>query len=114
MIQQFKTDNKIIAVGYTGNDFAIARYIGTDNLSINEFNNQNFLNIYPNPAKNNLQINLTDKSLTNNKYQILDLNGRVILEGNFDTEINQINIENLSKGLYIFKIKNLYKKFIKE
>jgi hypothetical protein len=72
------------------------------------------LNIYPNPAKNNLQINLIDKSLTNNKYQILDLNGRVILEGNFDTEINQINIENLSKGLYIFKIKNLYKKFIKE
>ena len=72
------------------------------------------MNIYPNPAKNNLQINLIDKSLTNNKYQILDLNGRVILEGNFDTEINQINIENLSKGLYIFKIKNLYKKFIKE
>lgn len=109
-----QTDNKIIAVGYTGNDFAIARYIGTENLAVNEFNNPNFLTIYPNPAKNILQINLLDKSLTDNKYQILDLNGRFVLEGNLDAEINQINIENLSNGLYLFKINNLYKKFIKE
>ena len=109
-----QTDNKIIAVGYTGNDFAIARYLGTETLSANEFENQNSLSIYPNPVKNNLQINLLDTSLTNSKYQILDLNGRVILEGNLTNEISQINVENLLKGLYVLKIKNLNKKFIKE
>ncbi|TBX66116.1 T9SS type A sorting domain-containing protein [Flavobacterium silvisoli] len=107
-------DNKIIAVGYTGNDFAIARYLGTDNLSVNEFENQKLISIYPNPTKNTLNVDLINKNLTNSKYQILDLNGRIILEDNLNNDTNRINVESLSNGLYIFKIENLSAKFVKE
>jgi len=109
-----QADNKIVAVGYTGNDFAIARYVGTENLSNTEFDRQNTVAVYPNPAKNILNINLSDYSLVNNSYQILDLNGRVVLQGNLNSATNQINIENLSSGLYLFKVENISKKFIKE
>ena len=113
-----QSDGKIIAVGNYGNyweyDFAIARYLGTNNLNLNEFDKQNSLTIYPNPVKNNLQINLIDKNLANSKYQILDLNGRVITNENLSTETKVINVENLVNGLYLFKIKNISIKFIKE
>jgi uncharacterized delta-60 repeat protein len=109
-----QTDNKIIAVGYSGNDFAIARYNGTTNLSIDDYEINKSLAVFPNPVKNNLQINLLDKTLIDNTYSILDLNGRIILKGNLSNEFNQVNLENLSKGFYILKVNNLIKKFIKE
>lgn len=48
-----QTDNKIVAVGYTGNDIALARYLGNDTPDLSNFNlltpvdlslNQNFTN----------------------------------------------------------------------
>ena len=98
----------------SGNDFAIARYNGTTNLSIDDYEINKSLAVFPNPVKNNLQINLLDKTLIDNTYSILDLNGRIILKGNLSNEFNQVNLENLSKGFYILKVNNLIKKFIKE
>lgn len=110
-----QSDDKIIAVGYTGNDFAIARYNGNA-LSINEFEKNNAISIYPNPAKNKLQVSLLDKNLLNNSYQIIDLNGRIISEGRIKNDISEINVSDLSKGMYFLKIinMNITKKFIKD
>lgn len=109
-----QSDDKIVAVGYTGNDFAIARYNG-NSLSVNEFEKNNAISIYPNPAKNNLKVSLLNKNLLNNGYQIIDINGRIISEGSIKNDVSEINISDLSKGIYFLKIKNLNitKKFIK-
>lgn len=108
-----QTDDKIIAVGYTGNDFAIARYNGNV-LSTNEFDLNNQIIVHPNPVKNILNIELLNNQSNIEAYSIFDINGRIILKGNLSNGLNQINVENLSKGVYILNAENINKKFVKE
>ncbi len=108
-----QTDDKIIAVGYTGNDFAIARYNGNA-LSNNEFGLNKQITLYPNPTKNLLNIDLQNNPSDKDEYKIFDINGRTILNGNLISGLNHINVENLAKGLYIFNLGNINQKFIKE
>ena len=109
-----QSDDKIIAVGYTGNDFAIARYNG-NTLSNNEFDLNNQLSLYPNPVKNQLTVDLLNNQNEEiGTYQIIDINGRIILRGSLSNGLNQVNVEDLSKGIYILNAGNLNKKFVKE
>jgi uncharacterized delta-60 repeat protein len=108
-----QTDDKIIAVGYTGNDFALARYNG-NTLSNNEFEINKQITLYPNPTKNLLNIDLQNNQSDKEEFKIFDINGRTILYGNLINGLNNINVENLAKGLYIFNLGNINQKFIKE
>jgi hypothetical protein len=66
------------------------------------------LEIYPNPAKNELNI----KSLKHeNNYLILDLIGKIVQEG---TTNGIINIQSLKKGMYVLKIAECESKLIVE
>ena len=47
-------------------------------------------------------------------YKIFDIKGRIVLKGNLSDGLNQINVENLSKGLYILNTGNINQKFVKE
>lgn len=108
-----QSDDKIILVGYTGNDFAIARYNGSQ-LSTPTPLLKEIIAIFPNPAINILNINLTNPADINRNYQITDLNGRVVREGLLENTNTSIEIEQLTSGLYLFKMKNTAIKFIKE
>ncbi|MGV1013176.1 MAG: T9SS type A sorting domain-containing protein [Flavobacterium sp.] len=70
------------------------------------------ITISPNPAKEVLLIHSTENIQS---YQIIDLQGKVILEQAFDK--NSINISQLENGVYFIKIfswkKNSIRKFIK-
>lgn len=55
-----QTDNKIIAVGYTGNDFAIARYLGDAQPDLNNFQLQSPTNSSVHQNYSNLVFNWTD------------------------------------------------------
>ena len=73
----------------------------------------NKLQIYPNPAKNIINIKYNSEI---EKISIFDYLGKEIL-----TQIqnnNEINVENLSKGIYTIEIQleneKVSKKFIKE
>lgn len=74
------------------------------------------IQFYPNPAKekifyNNLEI------LKNLGYEIIDLNGRVVKKGFFDSSEGEIEISNLAKGMYLITCTELidFKKiFIKD
>lgn len=78
-----------------------------------EFNNQ--IKLYPNPAKNFIQIKgLSDDA----SISIYDLNGRIVKIVNY-LKNDAIDINHLTKGAYIIKIKNdnnsaTYKKLIKD
>lgn len=69
--------------------------------------------IYPNPAKDNIH---TDHVRGAEKYRIVDASGRLIKEGNIETEM--INVSLLPKGNYILQVVMKDKiqsfKFIKE
>ena len=81
---------------------------------VNDFGIGFNLNIYPNPAKDELNI-IYDKGI--NSILILDLNGKTILSNNnLAPQMEQsINIDYLQTGTYFIKINdNIYKRFVKE
>lgn len=61
----------------------------------------NSLEIYPNPANQNIEIRTTGNFTT---YQLLDLSGRIISEGNLLN--NSISVSTLDAGTYIVKLKD--------
>jgi hypothetical protein len=75
--------------------------------------NSNGFEIFPNPSKNIVQIKCIS---TIDKITVFDSLGKAILiqtQGN-----DKINVENISKGIYVIEIftqnKKIYRKFIKE
>ncbi len=107
-----QSDNKIIAVGYNDEKLLVARYNNTP-LSTTQFSKTQIL-LSPNPAFNHLTVNL-EESLNDN-YQIIDIYGRIVSNGNLTEKKSEINIETLSSGMYIFQIpsRNIIGKFIKQ
>ncbi len=71
-------------------------------LSIQEFKDNSFI-IYPNPSngiiflKNNLNDDIQN-------IYIIDLTGKIVL--NLKSNLSQINVQNLEKGIYILSIKS--------
>lgn len=70
-------------------------------------NNEDFnyiLNVYPNPAAEDINIELQQKSPSS--YQVSDLNGRILLEGNLFDLKNTVSIATLQSGVYMLTIIN--------
>jgi len=59
------------------------------------------LNIYPNPSSN--EVKLIQNS-TFNRYELIDLSGRIIMSGNIHQGENTIHISNLKEGIYLIKL----------
>lgn len=75
---------------------------GTGTMALNEINNSNF-KVYPNPVKDILFIENNHK--LNSKFELINPEGKLIQT--FDLELNnknKINISNLQKGIYFYKI----------
>ena len=84
-------------------------------LGINEeISNNSQFSIYPNPTSAILNFQ-TPINLEISNYKIIDVLGKIVLENNAAS--NNINIEKLSKGIYVIQIsidnKNYQRKFIK-
>jgi hypothetical protein len=56
---------------------------------------------YPNPVQNYLTIAGIEKS---SNYQVVDITGKVVLQGKLYGSNNQISIEELVNGIYFLKI----------
>ena len=75
--------------------------------------------IYPNPASNNLTINLSQlKNLKNTTVSIYDIHGKLLLHQNIQQPLTELTITQFAKGFYIVKVNNnkeiLVSKFVKE
>ena len=87
---------EVLAVGET-EDYTINI---VDNLSLDDFNQDQF-SIYPNPSQNVVNIE-SKNNLIIESIKIVDLSGKLIIEKNQNT--NQVDIENLSNGMYIVEV----------
>lgn len=97
IIETYSSENMFLTQG-----FQQPNYLTT---SINEFPDLSFnVKIYPNPAENILNINLLNFENQIFTVQIYDLAGKLIIENTLDKSINQLNIEELSKGMYMLKL----------
>jgi uncharacterized delta-60 repeat protein len=113
-----QTDGKIILIGNSFSDsstgFALARYNNSSVLKIDRLAQNQFL-IYPNPAKQFLNIE-NGNNIDIKKIKITNLLGESVLtEG---TNFKTIDIGKLATGTYIIEInsnqKSYQQKFIKE
>ncbi|HNW96895.1 MAG TPA: PKD domain-containing protein [Bacteroidales bacterium] len=93
--------------------------IPSDNSGIIEHEIFDTFNIFPNPAKDKIEILLSENLiLRNNKIEIYDVVGNLTLCKRLEGKNTIINIANLTKGLYYVKLSSekgiIVKKFIKE
>lgn len=71
------------------------------------------IGIYPNPASDILNIRLNE-SLQNTNYTILNDAGQIVLEGQFNSSVNSIDIFELAAGVYHLSVLNQDRPFIIE
>ncbi len=71
-------------------------------LGIDEFNNETEISLFPNPSQEEIKLS---SEFSNSKYSIYNMNGQVVKSGQFENSSSQnINVSNLSKGIYQIQI----------
>ena len=89
-------------------------FIEEETLAVNE-NETNGFAVYPNPANNVLFVETQSiASLQTATYHITNLLGQTVLLGYIYAEKQQINLANLSKGLYFITMGKQTKKLVIE
>lgn len=84
--------------------------------SVNDLKTKKDILLFPNPASEQLTIQLNGNILGEN-YQLRDITGKVLQTGILNLELNQIDLKLLSKGLYFIQIGNQKQtvlKFVKQ
>ncbi len=78
-------------------------------------NNENHLNVYPNPANNVLIIETQClASLQTATYRITNVMGQTLLQGTVTDETQRIDIANLKAGMYFISVGGQTVKFVKQ
>ncbi len=62
--------------------------------------------IYPNPNGGSMFVKISTISDSFMDYTITDMNGRIVLTGEFTKEINLVNTTSLNPGVYLLKTEN--------
>lgn len=74
--------------------------------TVNKYDNNMAIDIYPSPAQNLININ-SETPLKNAKIKVSDMLGKTLIIRNYDLlKSEKINIKNLSPGLYLLKVTN--------
>ncbi|MGQ0829327.1 MAG: T9SS type A sorting domain-containing protein [Bacteroidota bacterium] len=63
-----------------------------------------FSKVYPNPTADFITIELQQKDKID--FQLIDLNGKIVLEGQFNENINKIDLTKLQDGIFSLTIVN--------
>ncbi len=112
---KIQSDDKIVLVGYTGNDFAVARYLGTATLGTEGLERSKSITVYPNPVEDQLTIDIRNSELViGTEYQVYDINGRVVKNGKIVNELDEILVSDLTAGIYLFRANQTTAKFVKK
>ena len=73
------------------------------------------LTVYPNPANGVLFVETVHApSLPDQTYRITNLVGQTLLQGSINAETQQIDIANLTAGMYFFNVGEQTVKFVKQ
>jgi Secretion system C-terminal sorting domain len=76
--------------------------VNVTTLGTSSFDISSTFKIYPNPAKNIVNIDFQD--VENATVAVSDINGRVLFTQKLNSASNNVNIENLASGIYLFKV----------
>ena len=77
--------------------------VSANGVNVVELNERNAINIYPNPAKNQVNISF-EELIEDGKIELLDLTGKVIETEIIQNKVTTLNLNNVAKGLYLIKV----------
>jgi hypothetical protein len=75
--------------------------------------NSNPINIYPNPAKNNIHLKIPSKYI-NSEVQLKDISGRVIFAKTIKKDLVELNVTSMRPGVYILQINDFLQRIVIE
>jgi hypothetical protein len=83
-----------------------------NNLEINNFSNNYLFSVFPNPVQNilNLKVN---SDLIGMTYIVIDNSGKIVLTGKINSEKTNIELVNLTGGIYILSVGENLKQIFK-
>jgi hypothetical protein len=81
-------------------------YIDGGKNSLKSISNIPAFSVFPNPAKNNLQIDVVNLNGNSFETQITDLTGKIIYSKNLNANNNNVDVSALPKGMYFISFKN--------
>lgn len=83
-------------------------------LSLGDFEQESFA-IFPNPVQNLINVQNNQKNIE--EIQVYDLTGRLLVDVRPESAFSQLNLSNLTNGLYLLKVtsngKSITKKIVK-
>ena len=106
---QFTTDEKNVFDGWALSYNTDVPYVPKvpdepeDPTAIAENMNNYGINIFPNPAKDNLYIQ-TEKIFSNGQIQLFDMYGKLIQTNSFQQENSTIDLHGIAVGIYTLKV----------
>ena len=101
----FGSETKGYAVGLWGKILKNSTGLMDNVFATTEFNKENFVKMYPNPATNQITISFKEKQSTPFSIEITDFVGKKIISKSFENQNDTtLPIESFSKGIYFVKI----------
>ncbi|MGC4103502.1 LamG-like jellyroll fold domain-containing protein [Ferruginibacter sp.] len=64
------------------------------------------ITVYPNPAKDKVTVNITDKSLMNTTATVVDISGKQLQQVIIKQTVTSINLSTYARGIYLLKLAN--------
>lgn len=83
--------------GYNQPTIEVKALLTNDNIDFN-------CNVYPNPTNDYLVIDLKNKDVANTSYELLDPDGKRILQNELSQTLNYLSLKNIPAGYYLLKI----------
>lgn len=97
------SDQSVVGDGFYFDDLEVLSYDQFD--GIDEIENSIKWKVFPNPANQNLYVSVSLDQSAELNYEIVDISGKVILEGTFfSSEEAQISISDLNSGSYFIRL----------
>ena len=90
-------------------DFRFEILFKNNNTNVNEISSSIFktnLNLFPNPASDILNINLSNANFKNSNIVVYNLSGMEVIKSIMNGASAQLNIETLGSGVYFVKVSN--------
>jgi len=106
-----QSDGKIILTGVAASQESgiygyAARILTSNPLSTDSREVLHQAAVYPNPAVNFIRVSVDGFNGENPLYRIMDLNGRIVLEGRLNHADQSIDVSALTSGAYILQLDN--------
>jgi uncharacterized delta-60 repeat protein len=101
-----QTDNKIVAIGFTGSDFAIARYLGNDTPDLSNFNLLTPTNLATNQNFTNTTLDWSDAFGASYYEVLIDTTANFLTAQTYSPISSTINLNNLKHNkTYYWKVR---------